>query len=167
MHKYFWIVFFIFVVQRLHAQEPNLASLPDYSQKMKAWLGYCEGLRLNNKGEKDNYTKLQVAALRGLQLAKPDDLESRSQLYFYVALGYYYHVQFDSAQYYFYQSLHEAQKGKLVQRITRVCVALIPVNFQLQQPEKVEECRTILQSVIDTTKNQDLLQDGYYALGSY
>jgi signal transduction histidine kinase len=122
---------------------------------------------LNNSGAANNYIVLQQSGLKGLRLASSEDAESRSRFFQYAALGYYYQIKFDSAQYYFYEGLHEAQKGHVTRQITRACVALIPVNFQLQQHEKVEECKNILQSIVDTCRDPALLKDGYYALGSY
>lgn len=149
------------------AQEPDLSKLPAYDDKIKAWVDYCELLRLNNSGAKNNYVLLQQAGWRGLQIARPDDATGRSKFYMYAGLGNYYQIRFDSAQYYFYQCLHEAQKGHVTSMISRACVVLIPVNFQLQQPDKVEECKDILQSIMDTTHNHDILENGNYALGSY
>ncbi len=73
--------------------------------------------------------------------------------------------KFDSAQYYFYQSLYAAQQGHLTKLIERACVTLIPVNFQLQQMDKMDSCKNILQSIVDTTHDRRMLEDGYYALG--
>ncbi|MEO6962262.1 MAG: HAMP domain-containing sensor histidine kinase [Puia sp.] len=158
---------FLLIMTRAFAQAPDLNQLKSNREKVKTWIDYCESLRINKQGITGNYILLQHAGLKGLDLAKEDDAESRSRFYFYVALGYYYQVKFDSAQDYFYQSLHEAQKGHITKQISKACVALIPVNFQLQQKEKVDECKNILQSIIDTTHDHGLLQDGYYALGSY
>ncbi len=149
------------------AQEPDLSKLPAYDDKIKAWVDYCELLRLNSSGAKNNYVLLQQAGWRGLQMAKPDDAMGRSKFFMYAGLGNYYQIRFDSAQYYFYQCLHEAQKGHVTSMISRACVVLIPVNFQLQQPDKVEECKDILQSIMDTTHNHDILENGNYALGNY
>ena len=41
------------------------------------------------------------------------------------------------------------------------------INFQLQQPAKVEECKNILQSIADTTRSRSILEDIYSAFGSY
>lgn len=149
------------------SQEPDLTKIPDPAGKIKALLDYCELLRLNSTGATDTYLKLQQSGSKGLQLLKPEDYTNRSKFFFYIAIGNYYQVKFDSAQYYFYQSLYSAQKGHNTQQITKACVALIPVNFQLQQQNKVEDCKNILQSIADTTYNQALLQDLDYALGSY
>jgi signal transduction histidine kinase len=154
-----------FAVSR--AQPPDLSKIPAYSDKIRNWADYCESLRLNSTGVKNNYVLLQQAGLQGLQWAKADDADGRAKFFMYVALGNYYQIRFDSAQYYFYQSLHEAQKGHNAGLITRACVALIPVNFQLQQTQKVEECKNILQSVLDTTRNHDILENGDFALGNY
>jgi signal transduction histidine kinase len=151
----------------LWAQEPDLTKLPDQAGKIKAWIDYCESMRLNNNGAADNFVKLEGAGKKGIQMLTPDDYINRSKFFFYIAIGKYYQVKFDSAQYYFYQSLDNAQKGRSTQQITKACVALIPVNFQLQQTDKVESCKMILQSIVDTTHNEALLQDLYYALGSY
>ncbi len=85
------------------AQEPDLSKLTAYDDKIKAWVDYCEFLRLNSSGAKNNYVLLQQAGWRGLQMAKPDDATGRSKFFMYAGLGNYYQIRFDSAQYYFYQ----------------------------------------------------------------
>jgi signal transduction histidine kinase len=159
----------IAAVLPLHAraQEPDLSKLSGYEDKIKAWAGYCESLRLNSQGIKNNYVLLQQAGLEGLKLARPDDEESRAKFFTYTATGYYSQIKFDSAQYYFYQSLHEAQKAHNAITMTRCLVNLISINFQLQQADKVEECRVILQSMMDTTHSRFILENGDYALGNY
>ncbi len=154
-------------VRIANAQAPDLSKLPDYQSRMKALVDYCEILRLNRDGSKNNFVLLQQEGVKGLQAAKPDDADTRAKFYTYIALGNYYQIKFDSAQYYFYQSLHEGQKAHLARPILRACVSLIPVNFQLQQLDKVEECKNILQSIVDTIHDRAMLEDGYYALGSY
>ncbi|MEP6750426.1 MAG: HAMP domain-containing sensor histidine kinase [Bacteroidota bacterium] len=149
------------------AQEPDLSKLNTDKDKIKAWAAYCESLRLNTSSIKNNYFVLQLAALKGLTMLKEDDFENKAKFFSYTALGYYYQQKFDSAQYFFYESLHTAQKGNLVRPITSACLALIPVNFQLQQKDKVEECKNILQSIADTAHNPSLLKDIYYGLGNY
>ncbi len=149
------------------AQAPDLSRLPAYADKMKAWTGYCDSLRMNGGAAPNNYSLLQQAGQKGLAIAKPEDADNRIRFFTYAALGFYYQIKFDSAQSYFYGALHEAQKGHLTRQITTACVSLIPVNFQLQQTDKVEECKVILQSIIDTTKDRSIQEDGYYALGSY
>jgi signal transduction histidine kinase len=151
----------------LVAQAPDLSRFPAYKDKIRVWTSYCDSLRMNTAGGMNNYALLQQSAFKGLQLVKADDAENRIKFFTYAALSYYYQIKFDSAQYYFYQCLREAQKGQLARQITRACVSLIPVNFQLQQMDKVEECKNILQSIVDTTKDQSIREDGYYALGSY
>src|SRR5450432_319296 len=149
------------------AQEPDLSKIPAYDGKINAWVDYCESLRINSGNLKNNFVLLLQAATKGLQLARPDDATGRAKFFMYAGLGNYYQIKFDSAQYFFYQSLHEAQKGHLTGLVSRACVVLIPVNFQLQQPDKVEECKNILQSIVDTTHNHDILENGDYALGNY
>ncbi len=161
------VVLTILLANYLQAQEPDLTRLPDQSAKIKAWIDYCESLRLNNNGAADNFIKLEQAGKKGIQMLKSDDYTNLAKCFFYIAIGNYYQVKFDSAQYYFYQSLDNAQKGHNTVQITKACVALIPVNFQLQQKDKVESCKMILQSIADTTHNEALLQDLDYALGSY
>ena len=41
------------------------------------------------------------------------------------------------------------------------------INFQLQQPGKVDSCKNILQTIADTSKDKAILQDIYSAFGSY
>jgi DNA-binding LytR/AlgR family response regulator/signal transduction histidine kinase len=145
-------------------QAPDLDKIPGYNNKMTSWIAWCESLRINANS---NYLQLQGAGLKGLRLTKPGDLEDRARFAIFTALGYYYQTRFDSAQYYFYQSLYAAQAGHYTKLIDRACVALIPVDFQLQQMDKVDSCKNIMQSIVDTTHDRDLLKDGYYALGSY
>jgi signal transduction histidine kinase len=169
LHLFVVIISFALQVipRQAAAQAPDLSKLPSYQDKIKAWTGYCDSLRMNGGGGMNNYVMLLQSALKGLQLTKAGDAENRIKFYTYAALGCYYQIKFDSAQYYFYQSLQEAQKGHLTKQITSACVSLIPVNFQLQQTDKVEECKNILQSIVDTSKDRGILEDGYYALGSY
>ena len=154
-------------LNRLNAQEPDLTKISGKTEKIKSLTDYCESLRLNSTGAADTYPKLQEAGIKGLTMLDSGDYSNRSKFLFYIAIANYYQVRFDSAQYYFYESLHNAQRANNTQQITKACVALIPVNFQLQQQPKVEECKNILQSIADTTHNQLLLQDLDYALGSY
>ncbi|HEX4373535.1 MAG TPA: HAMP domain-containing sensor histidine kinase, partial [Puia sp.] len=149
------------------AQEPDLSKLPNDNDKIKAWIDYCESLRLNSSGIKNNYAVLQQAALKGITLTTVNDEVSRSRFLFYAAFGCYYQTKFDSAQFYFYESLHAAQKANSAELISNACVALIPVNFQFRQQDKVDSCKNILQSILDTTHNKKILQDGYSAMGSY
>ena len=130
-------------------------------------MGYCESLRINKTGGKNNFPALQQAALKGIAMTPATDPANRARFYFFEAFACYYQVKFDSAQFYFYQSLYEAQKAGNAEFVAEACVALIPVNFQLRQQEKVDSCKNILQAILDTTKNESILRDGYSAMGSY
>ena len=114
-----------------------------------------------------NFPLLEAAALKGIAIASPDDAATRIRFFTFAALANYNQVKFDSAQYYFYQCLHEAQKAHLTSEIVNACVSLIPVNFQLQQLDKTDQCKDILQSIVDTTKNAGNLENGFFALGTY
>ena len=149
------------------AQAPDLSVLKTKEEKIKVWLDYCQSLRYNYKNAQGNYVALQAAAQEGIDMAPATDASSRAQFFFFSAIGYYYQVKFDSAQHDFYQSLYEAQKANLTEVITNACVALIPVNFQLRQQQKVDSCKNILQSILDTTHDKQILQNGYSAMGSY
>jgi broad specificity polyphosphatase/5'/3'-nucleotidase SurE len=159
------VLLFITAISISVAQEPDLSRLHDNKEKISALAGYCESLRLNPNG-KSNFPALQQAALKGISITPETDPADLARFFFYCAFANYYQVKFDSAQYYFYQSLHEAQKAKSADFITNACVALIPVNFQLRQQNKVDSCKDILQSILDTTHNKKILQDGYSAMGS-
>ncbi|HVU94052.1 MAG TPA: LytTR family transcriptional regulator DNA-binding domain-containing protein [Puia sp.] len=143
---------------------PDLGKLTDYGARMKAWVSWCEGLRLNASA---NQAQLRQAGLEGLSMSQPGDAANRSRFFTYAGLGYYYANRFDSAQYFFSQSLYAAQQARDTRQISRACVVLIPVDFQLQQATKVDSVKNILQSIVDTTRDRDLLEDGYYALGNY
>ena len=149
------------------SQAPDLNSFKNDQDKVKAWLDYCAQLRLNKNGAKDNYVILQQAGLKGLQLITPNDDSDKASFFLYTALGCYYQVKFDSAQYYFYESLHSAQHANATKLVAAACEALMSINFQLQQPDKVDECKTILQTIADTTKDNSILEDIYSAFGSY
>jgi signal transduction histidine kinase len=159
-------LFFIAAITVSHAQEPDLTKLHDNKEKISTLVAYCESLRLNPSG-KSNFPALQMSALKGISITPETDPADRARFFFYCAIANYYQVKFDSAQYYFYQCLRDAQRAKSAEFITSACVALIPVNFQLRQQNKVDSCKDILQSILDTTHNTKILQDGYSAMGSY
>jgi signal transduction histidine kinase len=173
MKRKFYILLIVFLFTNIamlsnaSAQEPDLSKLHNDKDKIKAWINYCESLRLNSNGIKNNYAVLQQSALKGITITPVSDEVSRARFFFYAAFGFYYQTKFDSAQYYFYESLHAAQKANSAELISSACVALIPVNFQFRQQDKVDSCKNILRSILDTTHNRKILQDGYSAMGSY
>jgi len=168
MHFFIYLLLlFSATIVRSYAQEPDLSKMQDDKEKIRAMLDYCESLRLNTGVNPNNSVLLQRAALKGISITPDDDAADLARFNFYCAFGFYYQVKFDSAQYYFYRSLQAAQKAKSAEFITSACVALIPVNFQLRQQAKVDSCKDILQSILDTTHNKKILQDGYSAMGSY
>ncbi|HEY2721837.1 MAG TPA: hypothetical protein VGI82_08930, partial [Chitinophagaceae bacterium] len=146
--------------------QPDLSKITGEKEKIVAWLGYCESLRLSSSG-KTNFPALQQAAMKGISMTPATDASDKARFSFYVAFANYYQVKFDSAQYYYYQSLHEAQEAGSAESIEAACVALIPVNFQLRQQDKVDSCKNILQSILDTTHNKKVLQDIYSGMASY
>src|SRR5215467_3861261 len=160
------ILCFAFTPFSLLSQQPDLSKIPDTKQKINAWINYCESLRLSSSG-KTNFPALQQAAMKGISITPATDDADKARFFFYIAFGCYYQVKFDSAQYYYYQSLHEAQKGRSTESIAAACVALISINFQLRQQDKVDTCKNILQSIVDTTHNKKILQDGYSGMASY
>lgn len=165
--RLFIIIVILNVSTSVKPQAPDLSKIKDDKEKIKAWLNYCSVLRLNNTGTPDNYVKLQAAGLKGLQLVNDSDLQDKASFYSYTALGYYYQIKFDSAQYYFYQSLHSAQLAHATKLIAGACQALMSINFQLQQLAKVDSCKDILQTIADTSKDESILRDIYSAFGSY
>ncbi len=169
MHRFIYILFILLncIAFDAKSQTPDLSKITNDYQKVKAWLAYCTDLRLNKNGAKDNYITLQNAGLKGLQLVKPNDYSDRASFFSFIALGNYYQLKFDSAQYYFYQSLYSAQKANNTKLIAAASEALMSINFQLQQQGKVDSCKSILLSIADTTKDKKILQDIYAAFGSY
>lgn len=169
MRKFFLILFVALnlISIAVKSQAPDLSKIKDDNEKIKTWLNYCAELRLNKNGAKDNYTVLQQAGLKGLQLVKQANDSDKASFYLYTALGYYYQLKADSAQYYFYKSLYSAQKANATKLIAGACQALMSINFQMQQPDKVDSCKNILQTIADTSKNKAILQDIYSAFGSY
>jgi signal transduction histidine kinase len=149
------------------AHPPDLQKIPAYPDKVKALIDYCEKLQKNTFGVANNYVLLSSAAIDALQLTRPEDAENRSLFAIFAAVGEYYQLKFDSAQFYFYMGMHAAQKAHDTRQIVRACVSLIPLNFQLQQNDKVDECKNILQSIVDTTRDLSNREDGYSALGTY
>ena len=169
MKNNFFILFILLniIAGTVKSQAPDLSIIKSDKEKVKAWLDYCSVLRLNKKGAKDNYVVLQHAGLKGLKLVKNDDDEDKASFLLYTALGYYYQIKFDSAQYYFYESLHRAQQAKSTKLIAGDCEALMSINYQMQQPDKADSCKNILQTIADTSKDKAILQDIYSAFGSY
>lgn len=135
-----------------------------YKDKLDALMAHCDSLRPRASVE---HAKMREGGLEGLRMAHADDYDHRSKFAFITAVGYYYETRFDSAQYYFYKSLDDAQKGHLTRQIELACITLIPVNFTLQQMGKFDSCKNILQSIVDTTHDHRTLEDGYYSLGQY
>ncbi|HVW60075.1 MAG TPA: tetratricopeptide repeat-containing sensor histidine kinase [Puia sp.] len=161
------LLYFLFV-QNTWSQRTASMSDPD---RISALLQDCDRLR-NGAPAKGaapgaNYKDLQRVALQGLTLTPGTDAPDRARFAYFAGLGYYYQVKFDSAQYYFYTSLHAAEKTHSALLITNACAALIPVNYQLQEEARTDSCKSILQSVLDTCRDESVLQDGYSALGSY
>src|ERR1700733_3676788 len=113
---YYLIILSIFIILAIPlpsmAQEPDLSKLNDYKAKINIWLSYCESLRLNSSSGKSNFPELQRAALKGITLTLANDAADRSRFFFYAGFGCYYQVKFDSAQYYLYKSLYEAERAK-------------------------------------------------------
>jgi DNA-binding LytR/AlgR family response regulator len=136
----------------------------DNKEKLDALMAHCDSLRPRASVE---HAQLREGGLGGMRLAHADDYDRQSKFAFIAAIGYYYETRFDSAQFYFYKSLDDAQKGHLTRQIELACIALIPVNFQLQQMGKFDSCKNILQSIVDTTHDHRTLEDGYYSLGQY
>lgn len=135
-----------------------------YEARMNALVAHGDSLRVSAGL---NHARLKESGLEGLRLARADDYDRQARFSTNTALGYYYETRFDSAQYYFYRSLAAAQAGHLTRLIELACVALIPVTFQLQQTDRTDSCKNILQSIVDTTRDRRMLEDGYYALGGY
>ena len=157
----------LFVPSMVRAQEPDLSKIQGTNEKIKIWTAYCESLRINKTDGRNNFPALQQAAWRGIAMTPATDHANRARFYFMEAFACYYQVKFDSAQYFLYQSLGEAQKANNGELIAEACVSLIPVNFQLRQQGKLDSCKNILQVILDTTKNENILRDGYSAMGSY
>src|ERR1035438_6072800 len=114
LYRLIWMALVMIYSGILCAQEPDLTKLPDQPGKIKALLDYCESLRINSTGAADTYLKLQQAGSKGLQMLKPEEYTNRSKFLFYIAIGNYYQVKFDSAQYYFYQSLYNRSEERRV-----------------------------------------------------
>jgi signal transduction histidine kinase len=170
MRNLFSIVLFVvlsIIFCQAKSQAPDLSKFSNDNDKVKVWLAYCADLRLNKSGAANNYIVLQQAGLKGLQLVKSNDDSDKASFFLYIALGYYYQIKFDSAQHYFYESLYSAQRSNTTKLIASASEALMSLNFQLQQPAKVDECKNILQTIADTTKDKSILQDIYSAFGSY
>jgi signal transduction histidine kinase len=168
MKKTSFILFILLsILNSVKSQAPDLSKFQTDKEKVKAWLNYCSVLRLNKNGAQDNYIVLQHAGLKGLQLVNPNDDSDKASFFLYTALGYYYQLKFDSAQYDFYESLYSAQHANATKLIAGACEALMSINFQLQQLDKVDTCKNILQTIADTTKDNAILQDIYSAFGSY
>lgn len=147
------------------AAPPDLSTISTQDDRAKAWLNYCSALAGAKKGIKENLPGLKDAGLKGLQLSNNKNYQCI--FYWYTGVGYYYQIKFDSAQYYLYQSLSKAVEINAPERITKACVTLIPVNFQLQQLDKTDSIKNLLQSIADTSLNNSILMDAYAGLGNY
>ena len=173
----FYLTIFLFYFIQCFAQKPDLSLLQNDQEKIKAWLNYCEFLKSNTSWQLTNHAQnnesLQEAALKGLQMTPANDPADRSRFYYYAAYGFFLNdpsagpMHVDSIEYYFNNSLEEAQKARSALLIQQACVALLHTYFEMQEPGKVEKYKIILQTIIDTTNDKIILMDGYTALGSY
>ncbi len=168
-----WLAFVILLPLSgiLRGQGPDLSRIGDNNEKVKVLLAYCDSLRNSNPpkgtGPSANYPLILQAAQRGLGVTPSDDFISESRFAFFAGLGFYYQVKFDSAQTYFYRSLYAGDKAHSGKLVANACAALIPVDYQLQQSQRTDSCRNLLQAIADTTHDKAVLQDAYSALGSY
>jgi len=157
----------------LVAQRPDLSKLHSAAEKIGSWLAYCEMLKTNGAwngtGTTNSTDQLQRVALEGLKLVPETDAENRSRFFAYAAQGYYHqaHINSDSVAYYFDQSLAEATKAKSAPLMMIAATALMHVGFEMEEPQKVDSFKNIIQSIIDTATDKTILKDGYSALGSY
>jgi len=135
-----------------------------YKEKMDALTAHCDSIRTKASTE---HAQLREAGLEGMGMAHADDYEHLSRFAFFAGVGYYYETRFDSAEYYFHKSLENGQKGHLTRQTEMACITLIPVTFQLQEMDKMDSAKNILQSILDTTHDRPTLEDGYYSLGQY
>src|SRR5690349_625262 len=155
------------------AQRPDLSKVHNDTEKVKNWLAYCETLKRagtwSGTGVNTSGDKLQRVALEGLQLVPASDAENRARFFAYTAQGYYHesHINSDSVEYYFDQSLKEATKAQSAPLIMTAATALMHVGFELEEPGKVDSFKNLIQSIVDTTTDKAILKDGYSALGSY
>jgi signal transduction histidine kinase len=145
----------------IHAQEPaHTLALCDSLQKNI----YDPGL-----GGYFHDARLRTVALRALPLVPRGDRRDSAWLYYYAGLGYSHEpgMDIDTLRRYFYAGLSLAQSALVAPLIARCCESLIHIEFEMQESAKVEALTQVLQSIVDTTKNRQLLQDAYSSLGSY
>ncbi|MEP6674761.1 MAG: ATP-binding protein [Ferruginibacter sp.] len=152
------------------AQKPDLSLYKTHEEKVQRWLGYCEWLKAGSGNDAMTVRQnMAPAAEEGLQLISADDLPAKARFLAYKALGFYYRqdIEADSVSYYYLESLDLAKKVNDVSLIVSDCVALLHIGYEDEKEDKGNRLKDMLQSIIDTSSNQQILQDGYAALGSY
>jgi signal transduction histidine kinase len=150
----------------LHAQKEEMKSLA-------AAEAYCDSIVTHvyyaGHGVYFSEDQMWKTALRGLKLVPAGDVADSAKLYYYASLGYGHEhdLNLDSLLQMYYTSLRLAQQSKIAPLIAKVCESLIHIEFELQNPEKAEYCERILAPIIDTTRDKNILIDGYSTIGNY
>jgi signal transduction histidine kinase len=113
--------------------------------------------------------KMRKMALRGLGMVPAGDITDSARFSYFASLGYSHEhdISLDTLLQMYYVSLRLAQQSRVASLIAKVCESLIHIEFELQEPAKVDSCERILASIIDTTTDRSLMVDGFSTLGNY
>jgi len=145
----------------------------DRVKSLAAAGAYCDSIitHVYNSGTGVYFAddKMRKMAFRGLALVPAGDVTDSARFYYYAALGYSHEhdIGLDTLLQMEYTSLRLAQASRVAALIAKTCESLIHIEFELQEPAKVDSCERILAAVIDTTTDKTLLPDGYSTLGNY
>ena len=140
---------------------------------LAATLTYCDSVvhHVYESGKGIYFTedRMWVVALKGLKDVPAGDVTDSAALYYYAALGYghVHDISLDSLLRFYYTGLRLASQAHAAALTAKVCESLIHIEFELQEPAKVDSCERILASIIDTTTDRSLLPEGYSTIGNY
>jgi signal transduction histidine kinase len=162
---FFYFIFFLFANISVGGQNTR-----DNGTRIKNLLAQCDSIKSNFMiAAKDDGALLRKLAFEGLQFTLKNDVNSNARFHYYIASGFIFQqpANVDSITYYFLKSLNEAKQSKSAQLILMSATSMMHIGFEMQNAAQTEAYKNVVQSIVDTTKDQTALQDGYAALATY
>jgi len=145
----------------------------DNTRSIATAMAYCDSINTHvyNAGNGVYFAdeKMRTMAFHGLKFVPAGDVTDSARFYYYASLGYSHEhdINLDTLVLFYYTSLRLAQKSRVPTLIAKVCESLIHIEFELQEPAKMDSVEHILAAVVDSSTDSRLLIDGYSAIGNY
>ncbi len=156
-------LFCIILFNNLKSQEaPDLSNYKTSEQKLQAWASYCD-LFLS----KEDFTKLRIAAFKGLNITPTTDNYNLSLFNFYIGITFNYTTESDSASFYLERSETFARKIKHTRRTTEALKQLLNIYTNYTSNTYTQRVVNELLACIDTAKNLKQKADLFGNISSY